>query len=68
MTRLTLINLHLPEYSQELHYHPFVVNLDICVGSCNIINDLSNKVCVRNKTEDLNLNVLNMITGITQKQ
>ena len=24
-------------------------------------NDLSNKVCVLNKTEDLNLNVFNMI-------
>ena len=67
MTRLTLINLHLPKYSQELHYHPFVVNLDICVGICNITNDFSNKVCVRNKTEDLNLNVLNMIARITQK-
>ena len=31
----------------------FVVNLDRCVGSCDILNDLSNKVCVPNKTEDL---------------
>ena len=39
--------------------------LSICgyVGSCNILNDLS-KVCVPNKTEDLNLSVFNMIIGI----
>ena len=34
-----------------------MVKLDRCFGSCNIINDLSNKVCVPNKTEDLNLHV-----------
>ena len=28
----------------------------MCVPSCNTLNDLSNKVCVPNKTEDLNLN------------
>ena len=37
-----------------------------CVESCNTLNDLSNKVCVPNKTEDLNLNVFNMITGINE--
>ena len=29
-------------------------------------SDLFNKVCVVNKTEDLNLSVLNMITGINE--
>ena len=28
------------------------------------MNDLSNKVCIPNKTEDLNMSVLNMVTGI----
>ena len=59
-----LINLHSNEYSQEFHYYSFSVKLDRCVGSCNILNDLSNKVCIPNKTEDLNLSVFNMITGI----
>ena len=59
----TLINLHPNEYNQELHYYPFAVKLDRCVGSCNTVNDLSNNVCVPNKTEDLNLNVSNMIRG-----
>ena len=59
----TLINLHPNEYSQELHFSPFAVNLDKCVGSCNTLNDLSNKVCVPNKTEDLNIHVFNMVIG-----
>ena len=59
----TLINLHPDEYSQELHYYPFTIKLEKCVGSCNTLNDLSNKVCVPNKTEDLNIYVFNMITG-----
>ena len=54
----TLINLHSNKYSQELHYYPFSVKLDRRVGSCNAFNDLSNKVCVPRKTEDLNLSVL----------
>ena len=58
----TLINLDPNEYNQELHYYPFAIKLDRCVGSCNTLNDLSNKVCIPNKTEDLNLTVLNMIT------
>ena len=30
----TLINLYSNEYNQELHYYPFAVKLDRCVGSC----------------------------------
>ena len=58
----TVLNLHPNEYSQELHYYPFVVKLDKCVGSCYTLNDLSNRVCVPNKTEDLNIHTCNMIT------
>ena len=46
-----LFNLNPNEYSQELHYYPFAVKLDRCLGSCNTLNDLSNKVCVPSKTE-----------------
>ena len=35
------------------HYCPFTVKLDRCDGSCITLNDLSNKECVPNKTEDL---------------
>ena len=61
----TLINLHHNKYSQEFHYYPFAVKLDRYVGSCNTLNDLSNNVCVPNKTEHLNLSVFNMITGMS---
>ena len=64
MTESTLINLHSKEYRQEFQYYPFAVNLDKCAGSFNTLNDLPNKVCVPNKTGDLNLSVSNMITGI----
>ena len=64
----TVTNLHPDEYSQEFHYYPFAVKLDRCVGSCNTLNDLSNKVCVPNKTEDLNLGVFKMTTGINESK
>ena len=64
----TLINLHPHECNQELHYFPFAVKLDRFIGSCNTLNDLSNKVCVLNKTEDLNLSVFNMITVINESK
>ena len=58
----TLTNLHPNEYSQELHYYPFAVKFDKCIGSCDTLNDLSNRVCVPNKTENLNTHAFNMIT------
>ena len=64
MIQPTLVNLHPNEQKQELHYFLFAVKLDRYVGSCNTLNDLSNKVCVPNKTEDLNVSVFNMITNI----
>ena len=45
-----------------------MVKLDRCVGSCNTMNDLSNKVCVPNQTEDLNLGVFKMTTGINESK
>ena len=63
MIQPTLINLHPNEYSQEFHYYPFAIKIYRCVGSCNTLNDLSNKVCVPNRTEHLNLSIFDMITG-----
>ena len=40
----------------------------IDVGSCNTLNDLSKKVCIPNKREDLNISVFNMITGINESK
>ena len=66
LTQPTLINLHPNEYTQGLYYYLFAVNLDRCIGSCNTLNDLSNKACVPNKTEVLNLTIFNMVTGINE--
>ena len=46
----------------------YLVKLGRCVRSCNTLNDLSNKVCVPNKTEDLNLSDFNIITGIHESK
>ena len=61
-------NLYPNKYSQEFHYSQFEVKLGRCVGSFNTINDLSNKVCIPKKTEDLNLIAFNMITGINESK
>ena len=66
MTEPTFINLHPNEQSQTFHYYSFAVKLDRCVESCNTLNSLSNKVWVPNKTEDLNLSMFNIITGIKE--
>ena len=51
-----------------MHYYPFAVNLNRCVGSCNTLNDFSNEVCVPNKAEDLNVSVFNTITEINESK
>ena len=57
MIQPTHINLHPNEYSKNFHGYPFAVKLDRYLGSCNTLNDLYNKVCALNKTEDLNLSI-----------
>ena len=55
-TQPTLINLH--PMNTVMNYttiHPFAVKLGSCIGSCNTLNDLSNKLRVPHKTEDLNI-------------
>ena len=68
MTQSTLANLYPNKYSQKFHYYPFLVELDRCLESCNTLNNLSNKVCVPNKTEHLNLSVFSMITRINKSK
>ena len=64
MTQPVVTTLHLNEYRQGLRYNTFPIDLDRSMGICNTLNDLSNRVCVTNKSENLNLNIFNMITGI----
>ena len=63
MTRPTLTDSKPNEHNQGLL---FMVNLDRCDESCITLDDLSSRVCVPNKTEDVNLNAFNMITRINE--
>ena len=45
-----------------------MIKSDRCTGSCNILNDLYNKVCVPNKTEGLNLSAFNIITRTNESK
>ena len=42
----------------ELKYYPFMISLDKCSGSCNV---LSPKICVPKETKDVNVKACNMI-------
>ena len=58
MVRTTLIDLN----PVEIKYYPFMISLDKCNRSCNV---LSPKICVLKKTTKdkyINLKVFNMIT------
>ena len=68
MNQPSLIDFHPNEHIQEFHYYPFAVKLDRCVGSCNTLTDLPNKVCVPNTTEDLNLSIFNMNPEINESK
>ena len=68
MIQPTVFNLRPNEQSQEFHCYPSAVKLDRCAGSSNVLNDLYNKECVPNKTEDSNLRVFNITTGINESK
>ena len=62
MTRPTLIDLN----PIKLNYYPFMISLDKCSGSCNVVDNLSTKICVLSKTKDINFIVFHMITRINE--
>ena len=62
LARPTLINLN----PIKLPYDPFMSSIDRCNGSFNTFDDASGRICVPNKTEDVNLNVFNMVTRINK--
>ena len=59
MIKSTLIDLNL----DELDYYPFMISLDNCSGGCNFANDLSTKICILNKTKDINVKLFKMLTN-----
>ena len=58
ITRPTVVNL----IPAELNYYLFMITLDKGNGSCNLVDDSFTKICVSNKTRDINDKVFNMIT------
>ena len=56
MVRPTIIDMNLA----ELKYYPFIISLNKCTGSCNV---LSPKICVPKETKDINVKAFNMITN-----
>ena len=55
MVRSTLIDMN-----NELKYYPFMITLNKCTGSCNV---LSPNICVPKGTKNINVKALNMITN-----
>ena len=47
----------------ELKYYPFMISLDKCSGSCNV---LSPKMCIPKETKDINIKAFNMITNTNE--
>ena len=64
MIRPMRINLN----PDELRYCPFIVSMDRCDGICNIVEKAFGKASVPNETEDMNLEVFNMIKGISESK
>ena len=56
-TRAFLVDLN----PIELKYYPFIIPLDKCNANCNTLGEISGRICTPNKTEDVNLNVFNLI-------
>ena len=52
----------------QLNYYPYMIILNKCNGSCNVVDDLSTKICVPNKTKDIDVKVFDMITIIYESK
>ena len=62
MARPTLIDLN----PTELNYYPFVISLDKCNEMCDVVDDLSTKICVPSETKGVNVKVFDMIMEINK--
>ena len=51
-----------------LNYYTFMISLDKCNESCNVVEDLSTKIYVANKKEEVNVKVFNMLTRINESK
>ena len=53
---------------EELYCFQLVASLYRCNGCCNTLDDLSSRICVAHKTEDVNFNAVNMIERIKESK
>ena len=58
LIRSTLIDLN----PIEINYYPSMIGLYKCNGCCNVVDDLSTKICFPGEAKDLNVKVFNIIT------
>ena len=66
LSRPNLTDLNPNENNQGLCHYLFMVSLERLI--CNTLVDSSSKICVANKTEDVNLNVFNLITRVNESK
>ena len=57
MNRSTLIDLN----PFDLNFYLFMISLDKCSGSCNVVDYFSTKTC---ETSDITVKIFNIITRI----
>ena len=47
--------------SNDLLFYPYSVNMNMCSGSCNNINNLCEKLCIPDLTKDINVKGFNLM-------
>ena len=43
-----------------------MISLDKCNGSCNVLGELSKKICIQSKAKDVDLEAFNMMIKISE--
>ena len=56
--RTEIINIS----SNELSFHPYIILVNKCSGSCNNINDPYAKLCVSDVVKNMNIKVFNLMS------
>ena len=62
VARPTLIDLN----HVELNHYSFMISLDKYNGTCNVVDDLSTKICFLTKAKGINVKIFNVITRINK--
>ena len=57
---ITILSINIDLYPVALKYYPFMISLDKCNGSCNV---LPLKTRVQKETKDINVKVFNMVAN-----